>query len=45
MTDSNTELLEEGGPVSSGSPALDYILSGGFAARRVHLIEGEPGGG
>lgn len=45
MTDSNTELLEEGGPVSSGSPALDYILSGGFAARRVHLIEGEPGAG
>ncbi len=45
MTDSNTELPEEGGPVSSGSPALDYILAGGFAARRVHLIEGEPGAG
>jgi circadian clock protein KaiC len=39
------ELLEDGGPISSGLPALDYILSGGFAARRVHLIEGEPGAG
>jgi circadian clock protein KaiC len=39
------ELLNDGGPVSSGLPALDYILSGGFAARRVHLLEGEPGAG
>lgn len=37
--------FEEGGPVSSGSSALDYILAGGFAANRVHLIEGEPGAG
>lgn len=39
------ELLNTGGPVSSGSPELDYILAGGFAAKRVHLIEGEPGSG
>ncbi len=39
------ELLEEGSPVSSGSDALDYILRGGYAANRVHLIEGEPGSG
>jgi circadian clock protein KaiC len=38
-------LREDGGPVSSGSPALDYILSGGYAANRVHLLEGEPGSG
>jgi circadian clock protein KaiC len=37
--------LDEGGPVSSGSPALDYILRGGYGARRIHLIEGEPGSG
>src|SRR5689334_7651392 len=42
---SNSELLIESGPVSSGSPALDYILAGGFAARRIHLIEGQPGAG
>jgi circadian clock protein KaiC len=39
------ELMEEGGPVSSGSPALDYILRGGYAANRIHLLEGEPGSG
>jgi circadian clock protein KaiC len=39
------ELLREGEPVSSGSPALDYILRGGYAANRVHLLEGEPGSG
>ena len=39
------ELLEEGNPVSSGSAALDYILVGGYAAKRLHLIEGEPGSG
>jgi circadian clock protein KaiC len=39
------ELLEDGGSVSSGSEALDYILRGGFAANRVHLVEGEPGSG
>src|SRR3712207_5558943 len=35
----------EGSAVSSGSKALDYILRGGYAANRVHLIEGEPGSG
>jgi len=39
------ELLVDGGAVSSGSPALDYILRGGYAANRVHLVEGEPGAG
>jgi circadian clock protein KaiC len=39
------ELLIEAGPVTSGLPALDYILRGGFAANRIHLIEGEPGAG
>lgn len=39
------ELLEEAGPVTSGLPSLDYILRGGYAANRVHLIEGEPGAG
>ena len=29
----------------SGSTALDYILAGGFAAKRIHLIEGAPGAG
>lgn len=40
-----SELLEEAGPVTSGLPTLDYILRGGFAANRIHLIEGEPGAG
>ena len=39
------ELLADGAPVSTGIPALDYILCGGFASNRVHLIEGEPGAG
>lgn len=39
------ELLNEAGPVTSGLPSLDYILRGGFAANRIHLIEGEPGAG
>jgi circadian clock protein KaiC len=39
------ELLDEGGPVSSGSSELDYILRGGYAANRIHLVEGEPGSG
>ncbi|PSJ39594.1 ATPase domain-containing protein [Allosphingosinicella deserti] len=39
------ELVDEGGPVTSGLPELDYILAGGFAANRVHLVEGEPGAG
>lgn len=39
------EMLAEAGPVTSGLPALDYILRGGYAANRIHLIEGEPGAG
>ena len=39
------ELLQEAGPVSSGLPALDYILRGGYASNRIHLLEGEPGSG
>ena len=31
--------------VTSGLPSLDYILDGGFAGNRCHLIEGEPGSG
>ena len=36
---------KDGSPVPSGSRALDYILAGGFAANRVHLLEGQPGAG
>jgi circadian clock protein KaiC len=43
--DQDRELMEEAGPVTSGIPALDYILSGGFASNRIHLVEGEPGAG
>jgi circadian clock protein KaiC len=39
------ELMDDGGPVSSGLAALDYILNGGYAADRIHLLEGEPGAG
>ena len=39
------DTLKEGSPVSTGSPALNYILGGGYAANRVHLVEGEPGSG
>jgi len=39
------EVLQDAGPVTSGLRALDYILRGGYAANRVHLIEGEPGAG
>lgn len=42
---SGSVLLNVNAPVSSGSAALDYILAGGFAAKRIHLIEGEPGAG
>ncbi len=39
------ELLQEAGPVPTGSPALDLILGGGYAANRIHLLEGAPGAG
>ena len=34
-----------GSGVPTGSPELDHILAGGYAARRVHLLEGRPGSG
>src|SRR5690348_17831354 len=39
------ELIEEAGPVTSGLASLDYILRGGYASNRIHLLEGEPGAG
>ena len=45
MARKEEELLNDAGPVSTGSPALDYILAGGYAAKRIHLIEGAPGAG
>jgi circadian clock protein KaiC len=35
----------EDSAVPTGILGLDYILSGGYAAKRVHLIEGHPGTG
>ena len=32
-------------PVSTGIADLDEVLAGGYAARRLHLIEGQPGTG
>ncbi|MCW6506823.1 ATPase domain-containing protein [Lichenifustis flavocetrariae] len=34
-----------GSAISTGLASLDYILQGGYAFNRVHLIEGEPGSG
>jgi circadian clock protein KaiC len=31
--------------VATGLDALDHILAGGYAANRIHLIEGKPGSG
>jgi circadian clock protein KaiC len=41
----NDEVLMDGAVVPSGQLPLDYILGGGFASNRVHLIEGAPGCG
>ena len=35
----------EGDVVPTGLPSLDYILAGGYAYNRCHLLEGEPGSG
>lgn len=35
----------EGDVVPTGLPSLDYILAGGYAYNRCHLIEGQPGSG
>ncbi|MHB2208062.1 ATPase domain-containing protein [Methylobacterium sp. CM6257] len=32
-------------PITSGVPGLDYILEGGYALNRAHLVEGRPGSG
>ena len=37
--------MEHATPLTSGSANLDYILGGGFAQNRSHLIEGHPGSG
>src|SRR5262245_15280074 len=44
MPDTNTD---RGGEeiATSGAPGLDDVLGGGFARRRVYLIEGVPGSG
>jgi circadian clock protein KaiC len=36
---------EESEGVSTGIASLDAILAGGYARRRIHLIEGRPGSG
>ena len=36
---------EEPCVVQSGVPGLDAVLAGGFARKRVHLVEGTPGSG
>lgn len=41
----NGRQTPDGGPMSTGSPGLDYILAGGYASKRIHLIEGTPGAG
>jgi circadian clock protein KaiC len=41
----NDAALEGGAPVASGLDPLDRILGGGYACRRLHLIEGRPGSG
>jgi circadian clock protein KaiC len=37
--------MDDAGPVESGLAALDYVLEGGYARNRVHLLEGKPGSG
>ena len=36
---------DDAAPVSTGVGGLDYILEGGYARNRSHLIEGRPGSG
>ena len=40
-----SSLLIDAAPLTTGVPGLDYILNGGYAANRAHLIEGRPGSG
>ncbi|MEH3144141.1 MAG: AAA family ATPase [Methylobacterium frigidaeris] len=44
MTDPTTPHADAA-PIPTGAPGLDYILEGGYAAHRAHLIEGRPGSG
>ena len=37
--------MADADPITSGLANLDYILDGGFAQNRSHLIEGHPGSG
>jgi circadian clock protein KaiC len=37
--------MDDAAPVTSGLDGLDYILRGGYAKFRSHLIEGRPGSG
>ncbi|RWP13824.1 ATPase domain-containing protein, partial [Mesorhizobium sp.] len=36
---------DDASPITSGVEGLDYILRGGYAKYRSHLIEGRPGSG
>lgn len=37
--------MSDADPLSSGLASLDYILDGGYATNRCHLLEGQPGSG
>jgi circadian clock protein KaiC len=36
---------DDASPMSSGVDGLDYVLRGGYARFRSHLVEGRPGSG
>ena len=36
---------DDASPIASGVPGLDYVLRGGYAKYRSHLVEGRPGSG
>ncbi|MBC7506302.1 MAG: AAA family ATPase [Sandarakinorhabdus sp.] len=38
-------MIADAAPVTSGLASLDYILGGGYAWNRCHLVEGQPGSG
>ena len=37
--------MDDASPIASGVAGLDYVLRGGYAKFRSHLIEGRPGSG
>ncbi|WP_298957080.1 ATPase domain-containing protein [uncultured Methylobacterium sp.] len=45
MTDPTTTPHADAAPIPTGVAGLDYILEGGYAAHRAHLVEGRPGSG